>query len=54
LSTVMNADQILVVKDGQIVESGRHHTLAREQGGLYAKLFSIQSQGALATAAALT
>lgn len=54
LSTVMSADQILVVKDGQVVECGRHQTLARQPGGLYAKLFSIQSQGALANAAAFT
>lgn len=47
LSTVMSADQILVIKDGRIVEQGRHHTLTAEPGGLYAKLFSIQSRGAL-------
>lgn len=52
LSTVMNADQILVVKDGQIVEQGPHKTLAHQQGGLYAKLLSIQSHGTFGTATA--
>jgi ABC-type multidrug transport system fused ATPase/permease subunit len=47
LSTVMSADQILVIKEGQIVERGRHQTLTQQPGGLYAKLFSIQSKGAL-------
>jgi ABC-type multidrug transport system fused ATPase/permease subunit len=45
LSTVMAADQILVLKDGRVIESGRHQTLAKQPGGLYAKLFTIQSQG---------
>jgi ABC-type multidrug transport system fused ATPase/permease subunit len=45
LSTVMNADEILVVKAGRVIESGRHGALAKQPGGLYAKLFTIQSQG---------
>lgn len=36
LSTVRKADQILVIKDGQIVESGRHEDLIRK-GGEYAQ-----------------
>ncbi|MFI6468597.1 ABC transporter ATP-binding protein [Streptomyces sp. NPDC050528] len=41
LSTVRQADQILVVDDGQIKERGTHeHLLAA--GGLYADLYSIQ------------
>jgi ABC-type multidrug transport system fused ATPase/permease subunit len=47
LSTVMNADQILVIKEGRIIERGHHRVLSREPGGLYAKLFTIQSQGHL-------
>jgi ABC-type transport system involved in Fe-S cluster assembly fused permease/ATPase subunit len=47
LSTVMNADEILVVKEGRVIESGRHGALAKQPGGLYAKLFTIQSQGCL-------
>ena len=41
LSTVVNADQILVLDGGQIVERGRHSELLAE-GGLYAELFRTQ------------
>jgi ABC-type multidrug transport system fused ATPase/permease subunit len=42
----MNADQILVIKDGSVLEQGRHAALAGRAGGLYAKLFTIQTEGA--------
>ena len=45
LSTVMSADQILVLKEGRVVERGRHEDLANRNGGLYARLFEIQTQG---------
>ena len=41
LSTVRNADQILVVDDGRIVQSGTHGELLRA-GGLYADLYRTQ------------
>jgi ATP-binding cassette subfamily B protein len=41
LSTVMNADQILVIDGGVIVERGRHSDLMNNSG-LYADLFSRQ------------
>ena len=41
LSTVREADQLLVVQDGRIVERGRHEDLLR-QGGLYAELYRTQ------------
>ncbi|MFL6240798.1 MAG: ABC transporter ATP-binding protein [Actinomycetes bacterium] len=41
LSTVREADQILVVNDGRIVERGRHHELL-EAGGLYSELYRTQ------------
>ncbi|WP_043642984.1 ABC transporter ATP-binding protein [Nocardioides alkalitolerans] len=41
LSTVRDADQILVVDDGRIVESGTHTTLLA-RGGLYATLHGTQ------------
>ena len=41
LSTVMEADQILVLEKGAIVERGRHEELI-ERSGLYSELFSRQ------------
>jgi ATP-binding cassette subfamily B protein len=41
LSTVRNADLILVVDDGRIVQSGSHAALLAE-GGLYATLYETQ------------
>lgn len=41
LSTVQNADTILVVRDGDIVEQGNHEELMK-QGGIYANLYSSQ------------
>jgi ATP-binding cassette subfamily B (MDR/TAP) protein 6 len=35
LSTVVNADMILVVKDGSIVEMGRHEELLKSKGTYY-------------------
>ena len=42
LSTIRNADIILVMKDGDIVESGRHEELLAI-GGSYKKLNDMQS-----------
>ena len=42
LSTVMNADMILVLDDGRIVERGTHAELATKEDGLYAHLCEIQ------------
>jgi ATP-binding cassette, subfamily B, bacterial len=41
LSTVRNADQILVVEDGRIVQRGTHDQLLAE-GGTYADLYATQ------------
>lgn len=35
LSTVKNADQIVVMNEGQIVETGTHHTLVKKRGFYY-------------------
>jgi ATP-binding cassette subfamily B protein len=35
LSTVKNADQIVVLEKGEIVEIGTHHELTRKQGAYY-------------------
>ena len=41
LSTIMNADQILTMEDGRIVQRGTHEELLAE-GGLYRKLYRLQ------------
>lgn len=41
LSTVKNADEILVVNDGEITERGSHEELI-QSGGLYAQLYRYQ------------
>jgi len=41
LSTVRNADNIIVVKDGDVVEQGRHEELLARDG-FYAELYNSQ------------
>jgi len=42
LSTVTDADQILVLEDGAVVERGTHEQLLTEDG-LYANLWAVQA-----------
>ena len=44
LSTIRDADLILVMEDGQIVEQGNHHELL-ELGRAYAQLYESQFSG---------
>ena len=44
LSTVVQADQILVIENGRVIESGRHDELVAK-GGLYFDLYQRQSLG---------
>jgi ABC-type multidrug transport system fused ATPase/permease subunit len=44
LSTVMKADLILVMRNGEVLERGRHDDLTSLEGGLYARLFDLQTQ----------
>ena len=41
LSTVVHADEIIVLRDGEIVEHGPHTALV-EQGGVYAAMWHVQ------------
>ncbi|GIU47752.1 ABCB family ABC transporter ATP-binding protein/permease [Shewanella algidipiscicola] len=43
LSTVVDADQIIVLSQGKIVERGDHHSLLKAKG-LYHKLWTVQHQ----------
>ncbi|WGY71005.1 type I secretion system permease/ATPase [Burkholderia cepacia] len=45
LSAVRDANRILVMDRGQVVESGTHDTLLRKQDGIYARLYSLQQGG---------
>jgi len=42
LSTIREANIILVMKDGNIIEQGNHETLLRRENGFYAKLYNSQ------------
>lgn len=44
LSTIRNVDRILVLKRGQLIESGSHEELLQENG-LYASLYKLQMLG---------
>ncbi|HEY6880299.1 MAG TPA: ABC transporter ATP-binding protein [Polyangiales bacterium] len=50
LSTVTNADRIVVLREGGIAEVGRHHELL-EQDGYYAAWVRQQARGSVASAA---
>lgn len=52
LSTVVDADQILVMDAGRIVERGSHRELL-ERGGLYAHMWTLQQEKARVEAAGL-
>ena len=43
LSSVIDADRILVIEDGRVVESGRHDALI-QRGGAYASLMGSQAE----------
>ena len=45
LSTIMNSDLILVLKDGDIAESGNHEELLAKNG-FYAELYNSQFEQA--------
>ena len=42
LSTVQNADKIIVVNEGQVVEMGSHDELIKMRDGAYRSLYEAQ------------
>ncbi|MEZ5803431.1 MAG: ABC transporter ATP-binding protein [Rhizobiaceae bacterium] len=47
LSTVVNADQILVMDHGRVVEQGTHRSLLADPNGLYARFHRAQNERGL-------
>lgn len=41
LKTILNADEIIVLKDGLVIEQGDHHELLRQKG-FYSELYHNQ------------
>ena len=48
LSTIIKMDRIVVVREGEIVETGTHAELLNLAGGLYRKLWELQAGGFIA------
>jgi ATP-binding cassette subfamily B protein len=44
-STVRNADRIIVIEDGRVVQAGSHEQLVTEDSGRYASMFGAQAAG---------
>lgn len=44
LSTVMDADEILVLENGKVSERGNHQTLLQDPKSLYSRLWKAQNQ----------
>jgi len=44
LAAVRNCDRIIAIKDGAVVEDGTHVELLAKAGGVYAKLWKMQSE----------
>jgi ATP-binding cassette, subfamily B, multidrug efflux pump len=42
ISSVKDADEILVLEDGEIVERGKHEQLIKNEGGYYRRIYDIQ------------
>lgn len=47
LGTIVGADLIIVLVNGEIAEQGTHHSLLQIEDGVYADMWRIQSQGSL-------
>ena len=43
LSTIMSADKIVVLDQGEVIEQGTHEALLESANGAYAYLYALQS-----------
>jgi ATP-binding cassette subfamily B protein len=48
LSTIRRMDRIIVIDQGEIIETGKHDELAEKKDGAYAKLWQLQAGGFIA------
>ncbi len=48
LSTIMKMDRIVVIRQGEVRETGTHEELVQKSGGLYRRLWELQAGGFLA------
>jgi ATP-binding cassette subfamily B protein len=44
IQSIMNADQILVLNEKQIIQSGKHEELLQQETGMYRHIFDIQTR----------
>ncbi|HWS23967.1 MAG TPA: ABC transporter ATP-binding protein [Anaerolineales bacterium] len=44
IQSVINADMILVLKDGQIIQKGAHAELLKDESGIYKRIFDLQTK----------
>ncbi len=44
LSTLRDADELIVIEDGRVAERGTHKVLLEIEGGVYNKLYTLQSE----------
>ena len=44
LGTIQNADQIVVLDAGKVIETGDHATLVKKEHGTYKRMFEMQAR----------
>jgi ABC-type sugar transport system ATPase subunit len=44
LSTLRDADELVVIERGKVAERGTHHELLQKEDGVYKKLFTLQEE----------